>query len=182
MSKSIDLHIEPLKRSHNRNCFNCGELALNEYLARYAWQQQASNFTRTFVAVNKKVSEQILKYYSLAAFGIDRNFLPPMLIKHYPKHPFPVIRLARLAVDCESQGMKFGKELLVNAMLRIFRVSQDIGCAAILVDAKHDSARRFYERFHFVALPEQPFTLWLPLNIAQKLYQTTEQPIELATT
>ena len=179
---SIDWDVEPLKRSQKRNCFSCGEFALDEYLAHYAWQQQASSFTRTFVAVSKKVPERILGFYSLAAHSIDRNLLPPMLIKQYPKHPFPVIRLARLAVDCESKGRKLGRNLLMNAIDRILRVSQDIGCAAILVDAKHASARQFYEKYHFVALPEQPLTLWLPMNIAQKLYQTTEQPIELATT
>ncbi len=67
--------IGPLERQHDRQSFDCGVEALNEYLARFAKQHEDSGISRTFVAVDKRESSGILGYYSLAAGGIDRSCL-----------------------------------------------------------------------------------------------------------
>jgi hypothetical protein len=39
-----------------------------------------------------------------------------------------------------------------------------VGLAGLFVDAKDESVAGFYSRFGFLALPDQPLTLFLPIQ------------------
>ncbi len=80
------------------------------------------------------------------------------------------MRLARLAVDRESPGLGLGEDFLVDALNRCLRVAEDLGIAAVMIDAKHEKAKAFYARFELTALPDQPLTLWLPLAKLRRLF------------
>lgn len=167
-----DWSIEPLRREHDRTRFQCGEAALDDYLARFARQNQESGVARTCVAVGQADPARILGYYSLAVGAIDKANLPPGAARRFPNFPLPVARLARLAVDQSQQGRGFGEYLLIDALSRCLRVAEDVGIAAVVIDAKHERARAFYMRYEFDALPDHPLTLWLPLPAVQKLFST----------
>jgi GNAT superfamily N-acetyltransferase len=81
-----------------------------------------------------------------------------------------VARLARLAVNREFQGRGLGEDLLLDALNRVLRASGDIGIVAVLLDAKHEKAKRFYTRYEFESLPDQPLTLWLPMAALARLF------------
>ncbi len=166
-----DRIVEPLERYHDRSGFDCGVGALNEYIARFARQHEDSGVARTFVAVDKRRSTRILGYYSLAAGSIDHASLPPAEAKRFPKFPIPAGRLARLAVDRRAQGQGLGEFLLLDALHRFARTGESIGMAAVLIDAKDEHAKRFYQRFEFDCLPDQPLTLWLPMKSLKKLFR-----------
>ena len=70
-----------------------------------------------------------------------------------------MLLLARLAVDRRFQGRGLGHELLRDAMVRSISVSDQVGVRGVLVHAKNDAARRFYERFDFEPLPGDEFHL-----------------------
>jgi len=161
--------IERLSRSHDRSRFSCGEPPLDEYLARFARQNQESGIARSFVAVSEDEPCRVLGYYSISAGAIDRENLPARAAKRFPAFPIPVARLARLAVDQALQGRGLGEHLLLDALNRVLRASVDIGIVAVLLDAKHEKARRFYARYEFESLPDQPLRLWLPLAAIEKL-------------
>lgn len=165
-----DWRIEPLQRDHDRTRFGCGEPALDEYLARFARQNQESGVTRTFVAVREAESARILGYYSLAVGAIDKTNLPPSAVRRFPSFPLPIARLARLAVDRSEQGKGLGEDLLLDALSRCLRVAEDVGIIAVLIDAKHERAKAFYARYEFDSLPDQPLTLWLPLPALRRLF------------
>jgi GNAT superfamily N-acetyltransferase len=167
----VDWHIEPLQRRHDRTRFHCGEPALDNYLARFARQNQESGVARTFVAVYHAEPTQVAGYYSLAVGAIDRGNLPPSAARRFPNFPLPLARLARLAVDRSQQGKGLGEDLLMDALYRCLRVAEDVGIAAVLIDAKHERAKAFYARYEFEALPDHPLTLWLPLPALQKLFK-----------
>jgi GNAT superfamily N-acetyltransferase len=165
--------IEPLAKSHDRSHFACGESALDEYFARFARQNHESGVAKTFVAVKGDSPRQVLGYYSISAGAIDRDNLPTQAAKRFPSFPIPVARLARLAVDRESQGRGLGEDLLLDALNRVLRASGDVGIAAVLLDAKHEKAKRFYTRYEFESLPDQPLTLWLPMAAIAKFFPET---------
>ncbi len=167
----IDWRIEPLRREHDRARFNCGEPALDEYLARFARQNQESGVARTFVAVDDIEPARVLGYYSLAVGAIDKANLPPSAAKRFPNFPLPIARLARLAVDRSQQGKGLGEGLLLDALSRCVRVAEEVGIAAVLIDAKHERAKAFYQRYEFDTLPDHPLTLWLPLPAVRKLFE-----------
>jgi len=59
---------------------------------------------------------------------------------------------------------------MMDALRRSVTVSAEVGIVAVLIDAKHERARRFYARYEFEALPEQPLTLWLPIAAVRRLF------------
>jgi GNAT superfamily N-acetyltransferase len=162
--------IEALGRPHERSQFACSVPALDDYLARFARQNHESGIAKTFVAVAPDSPRRILGYYSISAGAIERENLPQRAAKRFPNFPIPVARLARLAVDHEFQGRGLGEDLMMDALNRVLRASGDIGIVAVLIDAKHEKAKRFYARYEFESLPDQPLVLWLPMSAIARLF------------
>ena len=52
----------PLDKSFNKSAFDCGKPQLNEYLKKYAWQNQQRRYSITFVATIEN-SKEIAGYY-----------------------------------------------------------------------------------------------------------------------
>ena len=75
--------------------------------------------------------------------------------------PVPVIVLGRLAVDKAFHGQGVGTGLLRDAVLRIVQAAEIAGIRAILVHAISDDAKRFYEKYGFVASPIDPMTVMI---------------------
>lgn len=157
---------EPLTREHDRNGFDCGEPALNDWLARFALVNQAAGASRTFVALE---AGRVVGYYALAAAAVERRNATGRTSRGMPD-PVPAVLLARLAVDLKVQGSGLGRHLLRDAMLRTVTAADAVGIRVLLVHAKHEQARRFYERFGFEASPTDPLHLMLLLkDIRQSL-------------
>lgn len=158
--------IELLNVQHDRRDFLCGEPVLDEYLRRYARQHAKSKISRTYVAATGAL---IGGYYSLAMSAIRKDQLPEPYQKRFPNYPVPVARLARLAVDQRQQGLGLGRLLLMDALYRCYRMSEEIGMAGMIVDAKH--AQSFFRQFEFEIFPDTPLTLWLPVAALGRLFE-----------
>lgn len=165
MPSSLPRKPEPLHAQHEVSCFDCGAADLNTFLWRHALSSHRAGAARTFVVT---VEERVIGYYSLSASQIVHAVATNRLKKGLASHPIPVVLLARLAVDMEWQRRKLGLALLKDAILRVLSASEGIGVRALLVHAKDDSAKAFYERFGFEALPEHPLHLVLLLKDARR--------------
>lgn len=75
----------------------------------------------------------------------------------------PAAKLARLAVAKDRQREGLGKLMMVHALHQAIRVSDSVGIIGFFVDAKNEDARRYYEQYGFMALPDNPLKLFLPL-------------------
>ena len=147
-----------LSAEHDAGTFDCGNAALNEWLRRYAWQNQRANAAKTFVVC---LGRKIIGYYSLAVGAVDHAAAPARIRKGLARHPIPVMVLARLAVDINHQGKKIGRGLLKDALLRTLQAADIAGIRAIFVHAKDEKASAFYERFGFEPSPIQPLQLMM---------------------
>jgi len=165
------ISIEPLVSHHDRKTFCCGVEALDRYLKEQVGQDIRKDVTTAFVLVEEG-NPKVLGYYTLAATSVLLADLPESIAKKLPRYPMaPAILLGRLAVDQSCHGRGHGETLIVDAMKRCL-MTEGIGWTAIVVDAKDDSARRFYERFGFMRLPEDPWRLMLPRkSIAEIAFQ-----------
>ena len=152
------MNIEPLASNHDRRGFSCGVEALDQYLQRFARQHANANVSRTYVAAD---GSAIIGFYSLAMSAMRRENLPSRHLSRFPNFPLPVARLARLAVDLRHQRQGIGELLLADALQRCLRLSEEIGMIGVVVDAKDEHARGWYERYEFERLPDLPLTLWL---------------------
>jgi len=146
--------------------FDCGIEELNRYVQRFAWMNQQANASVTYVAMREGL---IAGYYSVASASAQHEVSPERLKKGLARHPIPVLLLARLAVDRRFQGMGLGAELLRSAALLAVNLSKVAGLRALVVDAKDERARRFYERFHCQPFPENPLRLYVLTKDLQKL-------------
>ena len=162
------------KAVHDRTAFDCGEPALNDFLRTKAAQHQARRFSRTFVLTDSAEPGRIIGYYSLSNSQIAREQLSENESRALPRHPIPAVTLARLAVERSQQGKRRGQWLLMDAVKRCALVGQQSGVHALLVDAKDENAKRFYERFGFATIAGNPMTLYLPLDTALKALQAAQ--------
>jgi len=64
-------------------------------------------------------------------------------------------------VDREFQGRGIGVGLLREGVVRTVQAAEIAGIRAILIHAKTDGSRRFYERYGFVASPVEPLTVMI---------------------
>ena len=158
--------IKPLVSGHDRRAFSCGVDALDEYLRRFARQHAEANVSRTYVAAE---GAAIFGFYSLAMSGIRKENLPVKYLGRFPNFPLPVARLARLAVALLHQRQGLGELLLADALQRCLRLSAEIGMIGVIVDAKDEQARGWYERYEFERLPDSPLILWIPTAAIEKL-------------
>jgi GNAT superfamily N-acetyltransferase len=157
-----NLRIEKLQRSHAVEGFDCGREALNQFLTRYAHQNQQAGASTTYVALNER--DEVIGYYTLVVAEVRYDDAPERLTKGLARHPVPLMLLARLAVATAWQGKGLGAGLLKDAMLRTLQAADIAGIRALAVHAKDDEAKAFYEHFDFVASPTDPYHLFLLLK------------------
>jgi GNAT superfamily N-acetyltransferase len=163
--------IERLGRHHDRAAFSCGEDSLDSYLRERARQDASRNVATVFV-LHDAQEHRVAGYYTLSAASVQLDTLPMEMQGQLPRYPnVPVVLLGRLAIDQGYQGRDLGEALLFNALRRAFDVgTQQIAAMAVVVDALHDRARAFYERYGFQRFPDNEYQLFLPMRtIAQLL-------------
>lgn len=158
--------ITKLAKNHALDAFDCGAEPLNTYLKRHALGNQSAGAAQTYVAT---IEERVIGYYSLSAASIEYADAPERLRKGLARHPVPVMLLARLAVDHTWQGKGLGAALLLDALRRTLTAAEILGMRAIMVHAKDDAARRFYEHFNFDPSPVDPLHLYLLLKEIARL-------------
>ncbi len=156
--------IEPLSASHDREPFDCGEPSLNDFLKRFARQNDEKGLGRTFVAVEAG-SPAIKGYYTLSNGSLKFDNVPEKL----PRYPIPVAHLGRLAVDVSARGQGLGEYLLLDALARIAAVAGQIGIYAIEVYALSEQAKNFYLKYGFRPLLDDALHLYLPMKAVRKL-------------
>lgn len=159
-----------LAKSHIIADFDCGKPPLNDFLIKYALQNQASGGARTYVVTR---AERVIGYYSLAPASISPEDAPARVMKGQGGYPVPVILMARFAIDSGEQGKGLGKAMFRNALRRSLAGAETIGGRAILVHAKDEEARTFYLKFGMEESPTNPLHLLL-------LFKDIRQSLEAA--
>jgi ribosomal protein S18 acetylase RimI-like enzyme len=95
--------------------------------------------------------------------------VPEGVRKGLPRYPIPVGHLGRLAVAGEVQRQGLGAMLLVDALRRIQRISQDLAICGVEVNALDDGAKAFYLKYGFVELLDDHRHLYLPMSVVHAL-------------
>lgn len=156
--------IELLTAQHNREPFDCGEASLNDFLKRFARQNNEKGLGRTYVAV-KAGEPHIYGYYTISSGALSFDTIPENL----PRYPVPVVHLGRLAVDESAKGQRLGKALLADALKRAVNLAEQLGIYAVEVYALNESAREFYLKFGFSDLSDDRQHLYLTVKKILKI-------------
>lgn len=166
---------EPIARTHFRAAFDCGEPPLNEFLQRHARQSHLTGAAKTFLAVSTEDGKTVLGFYSLCPASLDYFRTPEINRKGIARHEVPVFRLARLAVHRAFQGQGLGGQLILAAGRRCLRAAAEVGGVALLIDAKHERAAKWYASFGAVPLADAPLSLLLPLETIRKAIEIADR-------
>jgi GNAT superfamily N-acetyltransferase len=156
-------HEEPIAKRHNREAFDCGDVALNEFLRRYARQTHEQGGAKTFLAVRDADATQILGFYSLSPASVEFIRTPDVIKRGLARYDVPVFRLGRLAVDRTMQRKGLGGQLLLAAGRRCLRAAQEVGGVALLIDAKNEDVAGWYASYGALSLLDTPLSLLLSL-------------------
>ncbi|MFA4928761.1 MAG: GNAT family N-acetyltransferase [Patulibacter sp.] len=146
---------------HSTEGFRCGQPALDTWLVEHARTATGAGSARTYVVCDREQDDRVVGYFALNAGGVEPARALPRVRAGMPRHPIPVVLLARLAADLSVQGRGLGAFLLADAMRRSLAAAESIAFRALPVNAKDKEARAFYERFGFVASPSDPLHLML---------------------
>jgi GNAT superfamily N-acetyltransferase len=160
------IRIERLAAHHRRDGFDCDEPALNDFLRHQAGQLERRGFGKTYVALAQD-GIQVLGFVTVSAGQIQAKQLSPHL--KLPRYPAPVLRIGRLGVDQRQQGQGIGQQLMSFALQIALEFSRQVGVYAVVVDAKNDKAKAFYEALGFSVSLDDPLCLFLPVATLQKL-------------
>ncbi|MCW5238423.1 GNAT family N-acetyltransferase [Verminephrobacter eiseniae] len=164
MSRSAPFQLVRLDAAHDRAAFRSESEPSNRYLREQAARDVRRRVAACFVALAD--GQRIAGYYTLASASLLLADLPASIGKKLPCYPaVPAVRLGRLAVDQSFAGQGLGAALLADAFDRAAR--PEIAAHALMADAKDEAAQAFYRHHGFIALPEAPRTLFLPLATRQ---------------
>lgn len=162
-----NLRVELLGPQHDRAAFESGVEPLDRYFRTQAGQDARKHMAAPFVLVLPDGA--VGGYYTLSAMAVNVGEWPEATIRKLPRYPLiPATLLGRLAVDRRHQGRGYGRFLLADALHRA--LSSEIASFAVIVDAKDEAARRFYERESFLAFPEQQMRLFRPMADIRRLF------------
>jgi GNAT superfamily N-acetyltransferase len=156
-------HEEPIGKKHDREAFDCGEEALNEFLRRYARKSHELGGAKTFLAIDDADHKTVLGFYSLSPASVDFARTPEIIRRGLARHDVPGFRLARLAVDRKLQRQGLGGQLLFAAGRRCLMASAEVGGVVLVIDAKNERVARWYASYGAVPLLDAPLSLLLPL-------------------
>lgn len=160
--------VRKLAATDRGDSFDCSRAALNQFLQRYALVNQKANSAQTYVSCQ---DDSVVGFYSLAVGSVDPGTAPARVLKGLARHPVPVMILTRLAVDEAHQRKGLGQALLKDALLRTAQAADIAGIRCLLVHAKDDEARRWYESWDFDPSPTDPYHLFLLLEDLARLLE-----------
>jgi GNAT superfamily N-acetyltransferase len=150
---------EPLQPDHVVSGFTCGKPELDEWLQKRALANQVSGGTKTHVVVEEG---RVIGYYALANGAVGHSDVRGRNRRNMPD-PIPAVILVRMAVDEKHRGIGLGSALLQSAIETTIAAAQTIGIACLIVHAKDEDARNFYQQFDFEPSLTDPLHLILRL-------------------
>ena len=151
-----------MDRTQDRASFDCEVEPLNEYLKKYALQNQKKDAARTYVVTTEE--NRIVGYYTLVFGSVSQAETTAEISAGLGKYPIPIILLARLAIDASEKGKGLGKALVRDALIRAIRASEIAGLRAVLVHAKDEAAKNFYQKLGFQPAPHNEFHLFMKMS------------------
>lgn len=149
--------------------FQCGVYELDRYFRERAGQDSRKKVTTVYV-IREEASPRAIGYYTLSSCSIELTNLTEEMRKKLPRYEvLPAALIGRLAVDTSFQGRGIGSYLLIDALTRSYTLSKQIAIFAVIVEAKDENSRSFYEKYGFIRALEQPLKFYIPMGTIEKL-------------
>lgn len=165
-----------LDSNANIQQFDCSNHALNEFLKVYAavYDKRRFGVTITFHRKNDSL-KKVIAYYTVAPGQICRDSLPVNYLSGPRPNHVPMFRLGQLAVDKQYQSQGIGRTVLLHALKKCYLQSLQIGGYGVIVDAKDENVRKFYEKMCFVVFRDEPLSLGISMKVISGLIEIKQE-------
>ncbi len=155
------------KALHDRSAFSCGFAQIDNFLKSSLSGQIKAGMVTAWIATAGD-DPAVLGFYTLGAMAVRAN-LGPSKWQRAGVPDIPVIYVRAVAVREDMQSKRFGTALLVDAMKRCIGIAEQMGAAAIVLDALEDG--HFDRRWKFCAElgfqplgdPDNPHRVFIPM-------------------
>lgn len=145
-SVSLDAH-------HDLHKFDCGVPVLNEWLKSHAIGAGNRGTARTYVWTDAD-SDRVVAYYAITPHVVKRDEASSRLASGLAV--IPGYLLAKLALDQTLHHQGLGGELLHDALSRMVEAANVASGRLIVVDAIDGTAAKFYQRYGFQSVKDNP--------------------------
>ena len=159
----MNLIIEALADSHERQRFSSGVEALDRWFHDQAGQSHRKRRTTVWVATDPTAPITPVGYYSLVSFHLTFEQAPEAMRKKLPKDQLYVALIARLAAATAVRGQGVGGRLLIDAVKRAHLASLQVPTHGVVVHAKDEPAAAFYRHYGFLPFADDALHLYLPM-------------------
>ncbi|PZM78802.1 MAG: hypothetical protein DKT66_23165 [Candidatus Melainabacteria bacterium] len=167
--------IERWTKEHDASQFTSDLASIRRYIQEQAHRDTSSKSSAVFVLVEPG-KQAVVGYYSLSSASIGFSEIPEKMQKKLPRYPqVSAILLGRLGVDKAFSGQqakklgekpRLGELLIVDAQERCLKISKEVGCALMIIDAEMPSEEEqkkgardpltFYTQYGFTPLTANP--------------------------
>lgn len=177
--------IEPLDpERHDRAAFSCGVEQVDNFFKRTANKLTQAGNLRAFVLTSPNT--ELIGFYALNAHAIDYDALPAKYARARPRHGYiPACYISIIGVDQKFAGNGFGGDLLIDALERISRASDEIGIAVVVLDVLNcgnseliNKRLRLYKSYGFMPLPSNELRLFLPIATVRALVDQVDAELD----
>jgi len=141
-----ELKIVPYTESHDVSLFESRTEDLNAFLKEDALENQKELINKTFLCCH---FNQLVGYITFTTDIIEKEEVQKEGRIKVKYGEYPAIKIARLAVDKKYEGKGAGSFLLLAAIGKALKISDEVGCRFITVDSKQDSIGFYEKRGHF---------------------------------
>jgi predicted N-acetyltransferase YhbS len=140
--------------------FDCGDAPRNAWLCTRALGNQASDDTRTYVALKEGV---VVGFYALAVGSIVHAGMPGAIRRNAPD-PISCVLLAQLAVGFPFQKRGLSRQLVLHSMNQAVKIAEIAGCRLFAVHPATPELEAYYAKYGFVRTVTTPMIMVLPLR------------------
>lgn len=100
--------LEHLAERHDVSAFSSGKGALDDWLRRYAVQNDRMDSTRVFVLLD---NDRVVGYFALSMGAVAKDEAPRELVRGLPRYRVSSVLLTKLAVVEDLHGRGYGTRL-----------------------------------------------------------------------
>lgn len=138
---------------------------LEDFLRNDAKTRQQEKISITYLVHS---GTDLVGFFSLSMGCITSDSVKKMSLEiEDPPNKYPALLLARMATKDGLRGLGIGREMLKHVFAIAFRLTGQIGCRFVKVDAKRDPrAIRFYENYGgFIKITQNSETIQMVVDL-----------------
>lgn len=168
------LRLDPGSPSLDLTTFDCGVEAYNQWLSGSATSAVKSGTAAVHLLIrdgDPQDTPRVLGYVAITPTAVARDDLPGAVARGMPRM-IPGYLLAKMALDTSLRGdrtMRWGTQLVVEALRRIVDAATVGGGRVIVVDADNDGLLDFYRGHSFLPTGVDPLRLYMKVATARSL-------------